>query len=294
MTHDGYFPAPDEVADMLNWALRSAQDPTRQRLGLALAGRGMSLDFPDSPSLTWRPERGTARLSEMENPSCASRSSFRIPLNQPWWRRLFGVAGSPAVTRLCERTRFVPLRLRVDHRELTGTEFGKPLQANYWVIWSDHTVKLDGEDGPIYYSDHHTLELRVTAQEGDFLGLPSESLASHPLQAGPAGEKCTSVVAWRLNRRPSRVEVVQYGVSLTPFTLKGLPPQTWMVLADSTVTTDLTCLRPVQDEALQAKVEALQKRFNQLSGEIRKTAASRGGPLQSALAATGRPMNQTL
>ena len=270
--HDGFFPRVEDAAEVLGWALESSQERSkvaRQRLGLALAstltlpGQGLRLEYPNGQAVVWRPSRGVS-MSLTEGPPGHQR--IRLPVKQPWWKRLFGTSGSAPLRRLRQCGRFAPLLLTVGHSAISGAEFGKTLHGTSWAIWSDTTTKMNGgEDSPIYYSDHHPAEMRFACDSGspDRLGLPPSSLASHTLvpPGGEPGKAWSAAVAWRMNRKPARVEVVQYGVSLLPVQYPSLPAALWVLLGDSTLPTDLTCLRPVMGQELDKRVESLAGPF---------------------------------
>lgn len=288
LAHDGFFPEPEQAADILGWALGSGSAPdqvAQHRLGMALAaaltppGLGLQLEFADGSAISIGPK-------PFKNPKPATRGSamIHIPIRQTLWGRFLGTSRSPALRRLRERARFAPVHLTINGQVTSGREFGKPLPGTSWAIWSDNTI-MDGGDGPIYNADHHLLELRLPSDSPgrDWLALPPTSLASvkfqpdylEPTKRLECGSSAYSVAAcsaacvWRVNR-PSRIEVVQYGVSLLPVKGITLPGRLWLTLAAHEVATDLTFLKPVVNDPLLAKVDRLCAKADQAFGAIHK------------------------
>lgn len=293
VTHDGFFPEPNEVPDILSWTFRSQAQPVQHRLGLALAasltlpGQGMVFE-KGYQTLRWSCGEETPRLTPEKLAAPSKSGRIRVPLNQPWWKRFFGLSNTPALKRLCQRGRFAPLKLQVGGNVISGDDLGMLPYGTSWFIWSDKTVKSEGEDGPIYNSDHHTIELRIASQSPTYLNLDSDSLASHFLQSGDGQQQCDCAVMLRYSRRPSKIELVQHGVSLSPFSLPNVQPECWVLLADEQVVTDPTCLVPVQNERLLERVQAAVEAFQRASESVRQVAVARKEPLELALVKTGR------
>jgi hypothetical protein len=286
VSHDGFFPGPDQAGDILGWALGSGrvrEQVPQHRLGMALAaaltppGRGLQLEFPDGSAISIGPQP-----FKQPKPADPGQSRIHIPLRVSLWGRFLGTSRCTAVQRFRERARFAPLHLEVDGKPVSGQEFGKPLGGTSWAIWSDNTI-LDGD--AIFHSDHHLLELRIPypSHNCDWLALPLASLASVRFEPDfqnstrmlthAAGAysvaACAAVCVWTVNR-PSRIEVVQYGVSLMPLADLNLPGRLRLTTADHEAVTDLTFLKPVLNDPLRDKIGRLCERCDEAFGPIQR------------------------
>ncbi|MFN8611598.1 MAG: hypothetical protein U0931_28900 [Vulcanimicrobiota bacterium] len=288
---DGMFPSRSEAAELLDWAIQS-EDVARNRLGLAVASlltppaHGVELDFCDGASLKIRGSKEGMDISSGRfgpAPLAAGASGrVRIPRQQSWWRKFWGGAQPANLERLRERSRFAPLRLTIVNQPQLELPFGRNALASSWVLGNKQSVVMGTDDNsPIFYSDHHVLECRLGTEnlKNAWLALPVHSLASHlfcpqNLAAymlhrrdgrgqATACHACRAVLAWRVDRR-ARVEVVQYGVSLSYAASTRLPHGLWILMADDQAQTDLSRLKLTQSDQLEKQVDSYHQQFNQL------------------------------
>lgn len=262
LQHDGYFPRSAEIGGILDRVVSGAADPPQQRFGLALAaaltppGQGADLYLSDGQKISFR----SHRVEVLEGDSGPPR--LRIPLKAPWWRRFMG--SNHSVQRVLDRCRYAPLGLSLDWEDLKGygpglESAGLHLLQIAWPCPSDRA----GLALPKVFRAALQRDLE-----------PARTIARGKVTDRLCGAAATQIE----NVRNGRLDIVQFGVQLSPVPLPGQPY--WIILDDPAFPTDLSQLKPVAGPDLRLLQEFFCGELDRLRAEA-KAAHRRSGSSRS-------------
>lgn len=274
--HDGFFPEPDRLPLALEWALGTSENIPRHRFALALAsaltppGDGLILEYSGKTVTVTTGSKGL----QFETISRGDRPMIHLPIRQSWLSRFLSSVAARYLKRLRDRAGFAPIYLKLDGRQGNGEKYGMALPPR----------KSDEENRPDV-SGHHCIEVRLPVEAGTGSRLALPLTAWHaPHYVGPTLEQCrrtlghgyrqhdvaecSAALAWRVDAA-AKLEVVQFGISLqTP--KSNLPGRLWMLFADDSLATDLSCLRLVDSPELRAKMASLNRLFEGVKAPLEK------------------------